>query len=147
MSELPPDLPRLHAIADWLRHRLAEHETIGTYLRLQAEKVGSAIERAATDPGDRPGTGVSAGTGTDAEEPRFRLQPMRVPEGRATLHLDDCWITDGHPVSHDEALLALHEPIIELCPACRPREALRETPTPAPTPMAAPTPTRRGTAG
>ncbi|MFG2885750.1 DUF6233 domain-containing protein [Streptomyces sp. NPDC048297] len=49
MSDLPSDPPRLHAILAYLDRQVADHETVGFYLRLQREAVRKAI--AAADPG------------------------------------------------------------------------------------------------
>lgn len=109
MTELPPDLPRLQIIRRWLADQRARHEVIGTYLQVQAERVDAAI--AAAQPPQTPG-------GT------YRLQPMRTPPGRGTLHREECWVAGGADVSRSEVLTALRDPqtgpLIEMCEACQP---------------------------
>ncbi|MGW1622275.1 DUF6233 domain-containing protein [Streptomyces sp. NPDC002172] len=47
MSEmLPPDTARLRVILAHLEHQMADHETVGIYLRLQHDAVRAALARA-----------------------------------------------------------------------------------------------------
>lgn len=114
MSELPPDLERLQVIRAWLDQQRKANEVVGIYLQVQAETVDAAIANAS--PAGPPDS--------------YRIQKMRVPEGRAVLHRDDCWVKGGGTITRDDALTALTDPAIkghlEMCTACRPEDELGE---------------------
>ncbi|MEV7325651.1 hypothetical protein [Streptomyces sp. NPDC093970] len=54
MTELPSDTPRLRAILAHLEQRIADTDTVGTYLRLQRGAVLAAISRAERQAIPRP---------------------------------------------------------------------------------------------
>jgi hypothetical protein len=54
VNDLPPDPPRLRAILAYLDRQVAEHETVGMYLRLQRDAVRQAIAAADSKPVQRP---------------------------------------------------------------------------------------------
>ncbi|OEV11049.1 DUF6233 domain-containing protein [Streptomyces nanshensis] len=109
---LPPDLERLQVIRAYLGDLQAQQGTIMLFLDLLAATVDGAIA-AATPSGPPEG---------------YRIQKMRLPEGRATLHRSDCWINGGVTISRADALLALSDDVtrgeLTMCQACRPEEML-----------------------
>lgn len=103
MSELPPDLPRLHAIE--------------TYLRLQLEAVRARITELETG---QPAWCVGPATA-------WKLQLFPTPEDRpqrGTLHREECWM-EGVPVDRDRAVAVLGMPDVDACEACHPERGLR----------------------
>jgi hypothetical protein len=109
---LPSDLERLQAIRAWIAEQQQRNDTIGLFLEVLAKTVDA--ELAAATPAGPP----------DA----YRIQPMRVPEGRAILHRGDCWISGGTVITREDAHLALADDVtcghLEMCEACRPEETL-----------------------
>jgi len=109
---LPPDLERLQAIRAWLDQQQKAHDTIGTFLEVLAATVDAALVDAA--PAGPPDS--------------YRIHKTRIPEGRAVLHRDDCWMKGGGVITRDEALVALTDPVVsanlEMCEACRPEDEL-----------------------
>lgn len=107
MSELPPDLPRLLVIRDWLEQARARQAVVDTYLQLQQERVDAAIAAA-----------------TPQKDVGYRLQHLRSSRPRAVLHRADCWVAGGTAINREDALLALTDeqvaPNLECCDACRP---------------------------
>ncbi|WP_147450769.1 hypothetical protein [Streptomyces hoynatensis] len=97
MSELPPDLPRLRAIARWLE--------------LTQARVRKAIAEAEVRAAE------------EAARPRWWVQWMRTPRGeprRGILHREGCWCP-GSPnlrAAQVRELLAEHGPRIERCLVC-----------------------------
>ncbi|MET7475098.1 DUF6233 domain-containing protein [Streptomyces sp. NPDC005648] len=135
MNELPPDVPRLRAILAYLEKQLAEEETVVLYLRLQVDGVRQALAVAEnrkpashTPPSPRPRPAITAlgpaPTRTGRGSAGFMIEQRRTPEGplEATVHLDDCTMTSNrtHPVSAQEARLALTDAQLESCGFCRP---------------------------
>ncbi|MCG7202293.1 DUF6233 domain-containing protein [Streptomyces arenae] len=130
MSELPPDPARLRVILAHLDQQLADHETIGTYLRLQHAAVQAALDQAERPPARRrPARPVKGGTGlpgmAQAERPvGFVVQRTRSPRGPepALIHLDDCTMIEGmrHAITPHDARAALTDPNIVGCAFCRP---------------------------
>ncbi|WP_435218380.1 DUF6233 domain-containing protein [Streptomyces sp. bgisy034] len=119
MSEPPPDPKRLGVILAYLDEQLAQHETVGTYLRLQRDAVRDALARTDGRPALPPGPTTRAereSTGYAVEQ-----QPRAVGAGPLRIHVDDC----GHgaakqPITAHDARAALLDPTIEACPFCRP---------------------------
>lgn len=107
MSDLPPDLPRLLAIRDWLQQARARQDVIDTYLQLQQDRVDAAIEAA-----------------TPQDDVGYRIQHLRSARPRAVLHRADCWVAGGTAISREDALIAINDdqirPTLEICDACRP---------------------------
>ena len=135
MNELPPDPLRLRAILGYLEKQLAEEETVMTYLRLQVETVRRALavaenrKPARPDPPQRgPATSRMALGPAPARSERvstgFVIEQRRTPQGpqEAAVHLHDCRMTTymTHPVSAQEARLALTDAQLEACAFCRP---------------------------
>lgn len=101
MSELPPDLPRLHTLRTWLQLALAEiDEAIVVAQRREAQE-----QRAVPPPS--PDWVVQLGIGRDAH-------PVAV-------HVGGCGTAGrrARPISRDQAVRALTEGI-EACGLCRP---------------------------
>jgi hypothetical protein len=136
MNELLPDPPRLRAILRYLEQRLADEETVMTYLRLQVRDVRRALAVAenrqpanAAPPSPhrpsaaRPALGP-APTRAERRSSGFMIEQRRAPTGprEAAVHLDDCTMTSDrtHPVSAHEARLALTDARLESCAFCRP---------------------------
>lgn len=134
MSELPPDLPRLRLIRDWLAQERAQNEVIGTYLRLEEDRVNAAISDVTPSPAEG-----------------YRLQPLRSARHRTVMHLDTCWVAGGARISEEEARAALTDavaaPMLEFCDACRPEATLRATLTDVQEPARGPAPDGAGPAG
>lgn len=127
MTELPPDPPRLRAILADLEERLADHETVGIYLRLQREEVQRALTAA-----ERPAP-------SSRQLPRAQRPALEAPaRGRQTgyvidrhpgvdgpqprgVHLDDCK-QPSHlaQAATAEAARAAIVGGLEACPLCRP---------------------------
>lgn len=139
MAALPPDARRLRAILAYLEARIAENETVGTYLRLQSDAVRAALAGAEDRPHSpqprpepperrRPTPSSftpSRGTG----HPRaYVVQQKRTPDGPepAVIHTGDCTVIEGttHPIRDHEARVALTDPNIEPCAFCRPDSEL-----------------------
>ncbi|MFF7067320.1 DUF6233 domain-containing protein [Streptomyces pseudovenezuelae] len=133
MNDLPPDAPRLRAILAHLDKQVADHETVGIYLRLQRDAVRAALARAEEPPPHqrRPGRlpkGAaplhSMGITPAPTRPRFVVQQKRTPHGPepSIIHLGDCSMIEGtpHPISEHDARVNLTEPTIEACGFCRP---------------------------
>jgi hypothetical protein len=100
VSDLPPDLPRLHVLRTWLQMTLDRVDA--RIAQLQAEE--AAHQRALPPPG--PDFRIQRGLGTD------RL-PVKV-------HLGDCGMAKKAPgASVDDARRALIEGV-EACAVCRP---------------------------
>lgn len=100
MSDLPPDLPRL--------------QILETYLRMQLDAVRARIAH--------------------LQQPRpegWVLQIMRTNPDKplSWLHRADCFAAQGATLSRSEALIALDEPGVHSCDACRPEEGLRQAPS------------------
>ncbi|GHE99085.1 hypothetical protein GCM10014715_64140 [Streptomyces spiralis] len=137
---LPPDPPRLRQILAYLDEQLAKTETIATYLRLQRDKVKTALARAEgpAQPEQprqhgRPsrkvkGGGPLPGFAPPAAKTGYVVQQKRTPHGPepAFIHLSDCVMIEGppHRIRSDEARAALTDPNIEPCQFCRPETEL-----------------------
>ncbi len=133
MNDLPPDAPRLRAILAHLDQQVADHETVGIYLRLQREAVQAALAHAEglapaqRRPG-RPAKGAaplrSMGVSQVQPRPQFVVQQKRTPRGPepAIIHMGDCSMIEGtpHPITEHDARVALTDPTIEPCGFCRP---------------------------
>ncbi|WP_435279635.1 DUF6233 domain-containing protein [Streptomyces sp. 1222.5] len=129
MNELPPDAPRLRAILAYLDQRLAETETVATYLRLQTAAVRQALTAAARQPpGARrrpPQPALQASA--QQEEPSGFVVEKQLHAGHplgATVHRADCTVIqrDANPVSADEGRQALtgDGKFFHACEFCRP---------------------------
>jgi hypothetical protein len=102
-SELPPDLPRLRILRQ--------------YLALQLQRVDDAIHAAET--GTEPWLSGPA--------PGWCLQALPTGVGRAprvTVHRTDCWAAEGDVVSRDEAVAALGRAGGQACTVCHPEREL-----------------------
>lgn len=138
MSEPPPNPPlpsdphRLRVILAHLEEKIADNETVATYLRLQRKAVLTALEHAERPPQQqRPGSKsrVKGGGPPPAFAPpmarsAYVVQQKRTPNGPepAFIHLADCTMIEGtpHPIRADEARAALTDPTIAACAFCRP---------------------------
>ncbi|MER6280632.1 DUF6233 domain-containing protein [Streptomyces sp900105245] len=131
MNELPPDPPRLRAILAYLDQRLAETETVATYLRLQTAAVRQALTAAARQPPDarrrppqpRPALQAPA----QQEEPSGFVVEKQLHAGHplgATVHRADCTVIqrDANPISADDGRQALtgDGKFFHACEFCRP---------------------------
>ncbi|MFF4442830.1 DUF6233 domain-containing protein [Streptomyces sp. NPDC001621] len=131
MNELPPDPPRLRALLAYLDQRLAETETVATYLRLQTAAVRQALTAAARQPPDarqlppqpRPALQASA----QQEEPSGFVVEKQLHAGHplgATVHRADCTVVqrDANPISADDGRQALtgDGKFFHACEFCRP---------------------------
>ncbi|MGW3442202.1 DUF6233 domain-containing protein [Streptomyces sp. NPDC001076] len=131
MSELPPDPARLRVILAHLDKQMADHETIGTYLRLQRDAVQAAIAKAeirqkprATQPPQQGPRRMKLRPGTYMLEPKIRPDHPRP----AYVHIGGCTAVE-RPASEctlRQAELALNQQAVgaQPCPACRPDMAL-----------------------
>ncbi|WP_262058550.1 DUF6233 domain-containing protein [Streptomyces sp. STR69] len=137
MNELPPDPARLRAILGYLEQQLTEEETVITYLRLQVEAVRHALTVAenrgpanTTPPSPHRTTSAApaalgpAPTRAQRQSTGFMIEQRRTPTGpqEAAVHLDDCTMSSNrtHPVSPQDARLALTDAQLEACQFCRP---------------------------
>ncbi|MFI8242917.1 DUF6233 domain-containing protein [Streptomyces sp. NPDC085866] len=129
MSELPPDSARLRVILAHLDKQVADHETVGIYLRLQREAVQEALGRSEAPPPRRPGRPAKGGKmlpplAQAKTRGGFVVQQKRTPNGPepAVIHVDDCTMIEGipHPIRDHEARVSLTDPNIEPCAFCRP---------------------------
>ncbi|WP_406157715.1 DUF6233 domain-containing protein [Streptomyces canus] len=132
MSELlPPDPARLRAILAHLDRQVADHETVGIYLRLQRDAVLAALAQAETPAARRPGRLAkgaaplrSMGVVHAQGRPRFVVQQKRTARGPepSIIHVDDCSMIEGtpHPISEHDARVSLTDPNLEACQFCRP---------------------------
>ncbi|MFB7510425.1 DUF6233 domain-containing protein [Streptomyces broussonetiae] len=129
MSLLPPDPRRLRAILGYLDERLAENETLATYLRIQRDTVLAALAEAERPARQRPrrqgkGNGPLPGLTPPRVRTGYVVQQKRTPTGPepALIHLADCTMVQGtpHRIRADEARAALTDPTVEPCTFCRP---------------------------
>ncbi|MCG7203985.1 DUF6233 domain-containing protein [Streptomyces arenae] len=130
MSELPPDPARLRVILAHLDKQLADHETIGTYLRLQHAAVQAALDQAEQPPPRRRSARpVKGGRSLPAlaqarPETGYIVQQRRTARGPepAVIHVDDCTMIEGapHPITPHDARAALTDPNVTGCDFCRP---------------------------
>ena len=106
-----------------------------TYLRLQVEAVRHALavaeNRKPAAPGppprppaaSRPALGP-APTRSESKSTEFMIEQRRTSAGpqEAAVHVDDCAMTSHmtHPVSAQDARLALTDAQLEACAFCRP---------------------------
>ncbi|WP_405941647.1 DUF6233 domain-containing protein [Streptomyces sp. NBC_00207] len=106
MSDYPPDLPRLHTLATFLRVQLATVERLIT-----AEEQRLAADAARRPPPPPPDWLIEHGIGVGRT-------PVRV-------HVGDCWDTRSRclPADRDGARRALADGV-EACTHCRPDTAL-----------------------
>ncbi|MEU6379591.1 DUF6233 domain-containing protein [Streptomyces sp. NPDC046909] len=128
MNDLPPDPARLRAILEYLNRQVADHETVGIYLRLQRDAVQAALAKAEAPPPRRPrlpkgGAGLGP-TVRISVRPTFVVQQKRSPRGPepAIVHLGDCSMVEGtpHPIGEHDARVSLTDPNVEACAFCRP---------------------------
>ncbi|WP_336115244.1 DUF6233 domain-containing protein [Streptomyces sp. PTD9-10] len=130
MSQLPPDPPRLRAVLAYLDSRVADHETVGIYLRLQRDAVRSALaaaERQAPGRQQLPPTQRSAlGAPTQQQASGYKVE-QKLSKGHplgAAVHLADCTMTQRgtRPVSADDArkVLSQDPQFFRACEFCRP---------------------------
>ncbi|MFK0106407.1 DUF6233 domain-containing protein [Streptomyces sp. NPDC091217] len=130
MGELPPDPVRLRVILAHLDKQMADHETVGTYLRLQHSVVQAALARAEqAAPRRRQSRPVKGGSNLPAlaqvqPQPGFVVQQRRTARGPepAVIHLDECSMIEGtpHRITPHDARAALTDPNITPCAYCRP---------------------------
>src|SRR4051812_14630081 len=134
MSELPPDVPRLRAILEHLEKQAADNETVGIYLRLQRDKVATALAQAeAAQPRKqkqkrpRPTSLPQMPAYAQAREPTRYKIVHRAADGSefASLHLGDCDIDEGPTrwLDAHEATVALADGVAG-CVFCRPYDVL-----------------------
>ncbi|MEV6763475.1 DUF6233 domain-containing protein [Streptomyces sp. NPDC051105] len=137
MSEmLPPDPARLRVILAHLDKQMADHETVGIYLRLQRDAVQAAISRAELravskpvvsapkrPPGARRDLGGQPSSGYVVE----RNNPRDATEG-AVIHTAGCARVphDARPAGIETVREALaNDPrFFTACERCRPDTAL-----------------------
>ncbi|MGW3441997.1 DUF6233 domain-containing protein [Streptomyces sp. NPDC001076] len=132
MSEmLPPDPARLRVILAHLDKQVADHETVGTYLRLQRDAVQAAIAKAEARRNSRVAQPPQQGPrrmklrlGTYMLEPKIQPDHPRP----AYVHIGGCTAVE-RPASEctlRQAELALNQQAVgaQACPACRPDMAL-----------------------
>ncbi|WP_328436937.1 DUF6233 domain-containing protein [Streptomyces sp. NBC_00444] len=130
MNELPPDPVRLHAILQWLDQQITDHDTVGTYLRLQRDAVRAALAKAEQQ---TPARGRPAQSPIAVPPPAqnlrrrtkpFQLERQRTPDGPlpTAVHTADCHMAGqlAHSVNAMEARLALTDARLEACQFCRP---------------------------
>ncbi|WP_217545601.1 DUF6233 domain-containing protein [Streptomyces sp. GbtcB6] len=132
MSEmLPPDPARLRVILAHLDKQMADHETIGIYLRLQRDAVQAAIAKAEMQREPRVVQAPQQGPrrmklrpGTYMLEPKIRPDHPRP----AYIHIGGCSAIErlASECTIRQAELALTQDAVEAqaCPACRPDMAL-----------------------
>ena len=133
MTDLPPDPPRLRALLGFLERRIAENDTIGTYLRIEHDKIQKALARAERPPQRhrprRPVKDSASPASTPApSRSGYVVTQKRSPQGLGppVIHLAGCTVSEGVTrwVSPDEARAALADPGCEPCPRCRPDTGL-----------------------
>ncbi|MFE5220460.1 MULTISPECIES: DUF6233 domain-containing protein [unclassified Streptomyces] len=132
MSELPSDPPRLRAILAYLDQRLAESETVATYLRLQTTAVRQALAAAEKRPANGrrlpppmqqrsalPAPAQHDAGGFVVEKQLHAGHPLG-----ATVHRADCTVIqrDANPISADDGRQALtgDGKFFHACEFCRP---------------------------
>ncbi|MFF8867866.1 DUF6233 domain-containing protein [Streptomyces sp. NPDC015139] len=133
MSELPPDPSRLRAILAYLDQRIAETETVATYLRLQTTAVRQALAAAQTKaPGARslppkPQPALQAPAQQEQETAGGFLVEKQLHAGHplgAAVHRVGCTVIqrDANPIRADEARQALtgDGKFFRACEFCRP---------------------------
>lgn len=133
MSDLPPDPARLRAILAHLEQQLAQNETVGIYLRLQADAVRQALtaaERQAPASRTLPRHQRPALEAPTQPATGYKLE-KKLAEGHplgATIHLADCTMLqrDTRPISADDARTALGKDpkFFQACEFCRPGKTL-----------------------
>ncbi|MFJ3794968.1 DUF6233 domain-containing protein [Streptomyces sp. NPDC090088] len=140
MSELPPDPARLRVILAHLDRQMADHEIVGTYLRLQRDAVQAAIARAERramprpvisvpkrPPGDRRDPGVGRESG-GRPQGSFIVERTAKASAAALVHTSSCTkgFTSGRPIEADLARRVLvNDPRgFQACDTCRPDTAL-----------------------
>ncbi|MFE5031266.1 DUF6233 domain-containing protein [Streptomyces sp. NPDC056683] len=132
MSEmLPPDPARLRVILAHLDKQVADHETIGTYLRLQRDAVQAAIVKAeigrkprAAQPPQQGQKRMKLKPGTYMLEPKIQPNHPRP----AYVHIGGCTAIE-RPATEctiRQAELSLTQQAVgaQACPTCRPDMAL-----------------------
>lgn len=132
MSVLPPDAPRLRAILRHLDQQIAENETVGLYLRLQHDAVSEALtlaedhsaQQSAPPAKHHPDALRSFATrarGLKGTGFAVERQPRAIGPEPARIHIDDC-LNAGptHPITAQDALSALLDPMVQACAFCRP---------------------------
>ncbi|MEU9245839.1 DUF6233 domain-containing protein [Streptomyces sp. NPDC048385] len=131
MSELPPDPARLRVILAHLDKQMADHETIGTYLRLQRDAVQAAIARAERRAIPRPAVSAPKRPPATARSEGGGRQPtcfiVERPAGAskaALIHTSECTkgFTSSRPLEADLVRQVLvNDPAgFQACEFCRP---------------------------
>ncbi|WP_369262169.1 DUF6233 domain-containing protein [Streptomyces sp. R35] len=137
MTELPPVPARLRVILAHLEAQLADEETVVTYLRLQRDAVRQALavaegrQESARPPQSprrrppelRPVLGPAPAR-CERQSSGFMVEQRRTPTApqEACFHIDDCTMTSNntHPISAQDARMALTDARLEACAFCRP---------------------------
>ena len=129
MNELPPDLPRLRAILAYLHQRIAETDTVATYLRLQTTAVLQALaaaERQAPVARRRPPQ-PRPSLQAPAQEAGVFVVEKQLHAGHplgAAVHRAGCTVIqrDANPICADDARRALtgDRRFSRACEFCRP---------------------------
>ncbi|MGY4966789.1 DUF6233 domain-containing protein [Streptomyces sp. 900105245] len=136
MNELPPDPSRLRAILAYLDQRIAETETVATYLRLQTRAVRhalAAVEKRPSNDRRLPPTPSQPRSALEAPAPQGGgyVVEKQVHAGHplgAAVHRADCTVIqrDANPIGADDARQALtgDAKFFRACEFCRPDTAL-----------------------
>ncbi|MFF4442424.1 DUF6233 domain-containing protein [Streptomyces sp. NPDC001621] len=129
MTELPPDALRLRAILAYLDQRIAETETVATYLRLQTRAVRHAL--AATERHAPPAPQQRRALEAPAQQASGYVVEKQLHAGHplsAAVHRADCTVIqrDANPIGADDARQALtgDRKFFRACEFCRPGVAL-----------------------
>ncbi|MFF9158274.1 DUF6233 domain-containing protein [Streptomyces sp. NPDC014846] len=139
MTELPPDPPRLRAILAYLDQRIAETETVATYLRLQTTAVRQALAAAEKQPPNgrrlpppRPQHHQPAALEAPVAPASDYAVEKQLHAGHplgATVHRVGCTMIqrDTNPISADDARQALASDgkFFRVCEFCRPDTGLK----------------------
>ncbi|WP_432171148.1 DUF6233 domain-containing protein [Streptomyces sp. 1222.5] len=131
MNELPPDPSRLRAILAYLDQRIAETETVATYLRLQTAAVRRALAGAQGQTSDaqrlpqpEPRPSLAASTPAPARGYMVEKQLRAGHPLGAAVHRADCTMAqrDTNPIGADHARQALtsDQRFFRACDFCRP---------------------------
>ncbi|MEU9149177.1 DUF6233 domain-containing protein [Streptomyces sp. NPDC048417] len=132
MSEmLPPDPARLRVILAHLDKQMADHETLGVYLRLQRDAVQAAIARAERRAIPRPvisapkrPPAAARGEADGRMSTRFIVERPASASKAALIHTSDCTkgFTSSRPLEPDLARQVLvNDPAgFQACEFCRP---------------------------
>jgi hypothetical protein len=129
MPDLPPDPDRLRALLAWLTEQAEANETVGIYLRLQADAVRKALAAAERQTPARQAEQQRQERPSLEAPPRrqttgYKIEQRRTPDGpeEASVHLADCKLAGNltHAVTAEQALLALTDVGLTACAICQP---------------------------